>query len=54
MTGCATGRFNYGIFDMVLCYAQEAAGCRNPAAVFVSLLKKELNYRPNALKAGQL
>jgi uncharacterized protein YdaU (DUF1376 family) len=54
MTGCATGRFNHGIFDRVLSYAKEAAACRNPAAVFVSLLKKELNYRPNAVKAGQL
>lgn len=54
MTGCATGRFNHGIFDRVLDYAKEAAGCRNPAAVFVSLLKKELDYRPNTAKAGQL
>jgi uncharacterized protein YdaU (DUF1376 family) len=54
MTGCATGRFNYGIFERVLSYAKESAGCRNPAAVFVSLLKKELNYRPNAARAGQL
>ena len=54
MTGCATGRFNHGIFDRVLGYAKEAAGGRNPPAVFVSLLKKELDYRPNAAKAGQL
>ena len=38
----------------LLGYAKEAAGCRNPAAVFVSLLKKELDYRPKAAKAGQL
>jgi len=54
MTGCATGRFNHGIFDRVLGYAKESAACRNPAAVFVSLLKKELDYRPNAAKAAQL
>ena len=54
MTGCATGRFNSEIFDRVLDYAREAAGCRNPAAIFVSLLKKELDYRPRAIKAEQL
>jgi uncharacterized protein YdaU (DUF1376 family) len=52
MTGCATGRFNNEIFERVLDYAKETAGCRNPAAVFVSLLKKELDYRPKAIKEG--
>jgi hypothetical protein len=54
MAGCATGRFNYEIFNRVLDYAKEAAGCRNPAAAFVSLLKKELDYNPKAIKAGKL
>jgi uncharacterized protein YdaU (DUF1376 family) len=54
MTGCAAGRFNREIFDRILDYAREAASCRNPAAVFVSLLKKELDYRPKAVKAKQL
>jgi hypothetical protein len=48
MTGCATGNFNHQIFDRVLDYAKETAHCRNPAAAFVSLLKKELYYRPKA------
>ena len=52
--GCSTGRFSEQIFSRVLEYAKEAAAGRNPAAVFVSLLKKELNYRPNAAKAGRL
>lgn len=54
MTGCATGRFSNEIFAGVLDYAKEAVSCRNPAAAFVALLKKELDYRPNAVKAGQL
>ena len=54
MTGCTTGRFNNEIFKRVLDYAKEVTYCRNPAAAFVSLLKKELDYRPNAVKAGQL
>lgn len=35
-------------FDLIIDYAREAAGpdARNPAAVFMSILKKELNY-PN-------
>ena len=44
--GCATGRFNEEIFDRVLGYAREASTGRNPAAVFITLLKKELGYRP--------
>jgi len=46
MAGCATGHFNEEIFDRVLDYAKEASGGRKPAAVFMSLLKKELGYRP--------
>ena len=42
----ATGRFNEEIFDRVLGYAREASTGRNPAAVFITLLKKELGYRP--------
>lgn len=43
--GCATGRFNEQIFDRVLGYAREASTGRNPAAVFMALIKKELGYR---------
>jgi len=46
MAGCATGHFNEEIFDRILDYAKEASGGRKPAAVFMSLLKKELGYRP--------
>jgi len=53
-TGCATGKFNEQIFARVLDYAKEASLGRNPAAVFISLLKKELGYRPAAIKAKQL
>lgn len=52
--GCATGKFDEQIFGNVLDYAKEASLGRNPAAVFVSLLKKELEYNPKAIKAGQL
>lgn len=52
--GCATGKFNEQIFSRVLDYAKEASLGRNPAAVFISLLKKELDYRPAAIKAKQL
>ncbi|MCP4262866.1 MAG: YdaU family protein [Planctomycetes bacterium] len=52
--GCETGRFNEQIFSRALDYAKEAAAGRNPAAVFVSLLKKELDYRPRAVKEGRL
>jgi len=52
--GCATGKFNEQIFGRVLEYAKEASLGRNPAAVFISLLKKELDYRPAAIKAKQL
>lgn len=45
MVGCANGRFNGEIFDRVLDYAREASTDRNPAAVFMTLLKKELDYR---------
>jgi len=44
--GCATGQFNNEIFDRVMDYAREASAGRNPPAMFMSLLKKELNYRP--------
>lgn len=42
----ARGRFNEQIFDRVLDYAGEADRGRNPAAVFMALLKKELAYNP--------
>jgi hypothetical protein len=46
--GCNDGRFDADIFPFVLDLAREAAGpeCRNPAAVFMSLLKRELGYTP--------
>lgn len=46
MAGCATGRFNEEIFNRVLDYAREASTGRKPAAVFMTLIKKELGYRP--------
>ncbi len=49
--GCATGKFNEQIFGRALDYAKEASLGRNPAAVFISLLKKELNYNPTAIKS---
>ena len=51
MAGCTTGHFNNEIFAMVLDYAREASTCRNPAAVFMALIKKELGYR-SAMKDG--
>jgi len=40
-------RFNEHIFGRVLDIARESStGSRNPAAVFMSRLKKELNYQP--------
>jgi hypothetical protein len=41
--GCATGRSNEQIFDRVLGYAREATSGRRPPAVFMALLKKELD-----------
>ena len=43
------GRFSEEIFREVLIFASEAKGaaCRNPHAVFVSILKKELHYDPS-------
>ena len=43
---CQADRFDEKIFERVLDYATEAASTksRNPAAVFTSLLKKELGY----------
>ena len=43
----ASGRFNEQIFERVLDYAKEARGGRKPAAVFMALMKKELNYAIN-------
>lgn len=42
------GRFDEGVFQIVLGFATEARQphVRNPAAVFVSILKKELGYEP--------
>lgn len=40
------GRFNEDIFARVLDYAREASRGRNPAAVLMALMKKELDYSP--------
>jgi uncharacterized protein YdaU (DUF1376 family) len=45
--GCASGRFDERIFERVLDYAKEARSGRRPAAVFMALMKKELNYGRN-------
>ena len=45
--GLASGRFNEQIFERVLDYAKEARSGRKPAAVFMALMKKELNYGRN-------
>jgi len=45
--GCRNGRFEeHEIFKRVLDFAIEASGpgSKNPAAVFTSIMKKELNY----------
>ena len=47
-TSVATGRFSQEIFARVLDYAKEAQKGRNPAAVFIALLQKELGYRSSA------
>lgn len=45
--GINEGKFSSEIFDVVLGYAREAnkPECRNPAAVFTTILKKELGYK---------
>jgi len=40
------GRFTEDIFARVLDYAKEASQGRNPAAVLMALMKKELDYSP--------
>lgn len=52
VTGVETGRFSEEIFQIVLTYAKEAAGAnvRNPSAVFVSMLKKEIGYDPKEVR----
>ena len=44
--GIRDGDFGNEMFETVLKYAKEAAGpkSRNPAAVFTSIIKKELGY----------
>jgi hypothetical protein len=48
MVKIKAGVFNERIIPRVLEYAAEAVKgrSRNPAAVFTSILKKELNYKP--------
>ncbi len=45
--GISDKKFGSEIFEIVLGYAVEAAGpeSRNPAAVFMSILKRELGYK---------
>lgn len=53
--GVESGRFNEEIFERVLLYARESSmgAARNPNAVFVSILKKELRYDPrNTTRQG--
>ena len=49
--GVEDGRFTEEVFPIVLSYANEATapGVRNPAAVFVTILKKELGYDPASM-----
>jgi len=49
IAGRDAGKFNDDIFECVLDYAREATLGRKPAAVFMSLLKKELGYKPNKI-----
>ena len=42
---CEMGKFTEEIFERAYDYAKEARKGRNPAAVFTSLMKKELNYK---------
>ena len=44
VAGCASGRFDGEIFGRVLDLAREAQAGTNPAALFMTLLKKELGY----------
>ena len=42
--GCVSGRFNAEIFERVLDYARQARQGKKPAAVFMAILKEELEY----------
>lgn len=44
LEGCVSGRFNTLIFERVLDFAKQARRGKNPAAVFMSILKEELGY----------
>ncbi|MHC4758301.1 MAG: hypothetical protein ACYTE8_06565 [Planctomycetota bacterium] len=46
--GCQKGKFTKETYNEVIEYAKEAAApeSRNPAAVFLTLLKKKMDYRP--------
>ncbi len=46
--GVAKGRFTNDVFGCALDYAKEARTGRNPAALFMTLLRKELGYPPKA------
>ncbi len=52
--GVEQGRFTEEVFAVALTYATEAslAEVRNPPAVFVSILKKELGYDPKQLSSS--
>ncbi len=44
---CRSGKFNLEIFDRALELAKEARSGRNPNALFMSLVRKELGYKKN-------
>jgi len=48
--GIEENRYNERIFELVLGYAKEAAGpmSRNPAAVFITIIKEEIGYGENS------
>lgn len=51
--GCQQEHFDeHTIYRRVIDFALEASGpkSRNPAAVFMSIIKKELNYKPESTK----
>ncbi|MFC1780930.1 hypothetical protein ACFLZ8_01520 [Planctomycetota bacterium] len=50
--GCYDSRFRPSIFDTALQYAKEAKAGDNPIALFLSLMKSELNYQPPTKKVN--
>ena len=52
--GVAKGRFTNDVFGCALDYAKEARTGRNPAALFMTLLRKELGYRNGELSRTKI